>query len=88
LAQDQSQTINVWPDSWTPLDFSFRLLKPKERARLKMAKDESAPSYVLTNYRKVKEIDDTKYNQDHQLFYQLKVDDEIILSVYKRVIAP
>jgi Dolichyl-phosphate-mannose-protein mannosyltransferase len=88
LAYEQSQTINVLAASGTPLEHSFTMLKPEERARLKISNDGSAPTYVLTNYRGVKEIDDAKYSQSHQLFYQMKVDDEIILSVYKRIDTP
>jgi Dolichyl-phosphate-mannose-protein mannosyltransferase len=88
LAEEQSPTINVWADSGTPLENSFMMLKPEERARLKIANDGSAPSYVLTNYRGVKEIDDAKYSQGYQLFYQMKFDGEVILSVYKRIDTP
>jgi Dolichyl-phosphate-mannose-protein mannosyltransferase len=88
LAQDQSQTINIWPDCQTPLEHSFKMLKSEERARLKIANDGSTLSYVLTNYRGVKEIDDAKYSPGFQLFYQVKFDDEVILSVYKRIDTP
>jgi len=40
--------------------------------------------YIVTSYRQEKDLDDTKYAEDYDLFYQIKVDDEIILSVFRR----
>jgi hypothetical protein len=54
------------------------------RDRVRLADDNSGPFYILTNYRMVKDMDDSKYSRDYQLYYQIKIDSEVILSVYKR----
>ncbi len=61
------------------------ILKAEERPRLRMASDKSPPDYILTNYRLVKDRDDSKYSKDHELFYQMVIGNEVILSVYKRI---
>jgi hypothetical protein len=85
FSQDQSPLINVWADSWTPVEVSFILLRSEERSRLKRSNDRSNPLYILTNYRQVEEIDDSKYLRQYVLFYQLRIGKEVILSVYKWV---
>jgi hypothetical protein len=84
LAQEQSPIINIVADSVTPLNQSLRILKPEERSRIKLADFNSGPFYVLTNYRLVKNVDDSKYSPDHHLFYQIKIGGEVIISVYKK----
>jgi hypothetical protein len=83
LDHDQSPLINVWADSFTRIENSFVLLRPEDRSRLRRSDDKSNPLYVLTNYRGVKEKDDSKYSRNYELFYQLKIGKEVILSVYR-----
>jgi len=84
LAREQNPIINIVADSATPLDNTMRMLKPHERDRVKLANYDSGPFYLLTNYRSVRAVDDSKYSRDYHLFYQIKIDGEVILSVYKR----
>jgi hypothetical protein len=42
------------------------------------------PDYVITNYRLVKHADDVRYANDFDLFYQIRVDNQVILSVFRR----
>ena len=83
LAHDRSPRIHVWADSWTPVEYSFLMLNPDDRNRLKKSMDKAYPSYVLTNYRLARKSGDSKYGRGYELFYQLKVDEEVVLSVYK-----
>jgi hypothetical protein len=81
VKNDHSEVIYVRPGSETPLGVAFFMLGAADRKRLKYADDESR--YVVTNYRLVKPPNDDKYLEDYDLFYQIKVDDEVILSVFR-----
>ena len=84
LAHDASPVIHVNAASATLLETSFLMLPPADRARLRLSWDRSAPLYVVTNYRLVKEPLEARFAREGDLVYQLKVRDELILSVYKR----
>ena len=85
LAHDSSPHISVQAQSATPLHFSQLLLTSDQRRRLAPVDPNTPVShYVLNNYRCVMDVDDVGYRDHFRLFYQLRVDDEIILSVYKR----
>jgi len=83
VANDQSDVINVRADSFTALDMAFTMIDARDRQRLRYSDDRSLPQYVFTNYRLVKDPDDSKYARDYDLFYQIRVDGEVILSVYR-----
>ncbi len=83
LRNDHGEVINVRADSWTRLDMSFYMIDSTERKRLRYSDDRNVPHYVVTNYRRVKDPDDTKYAMEYDLFYQIRVDDEVILSVFR-----
>jgi hypothetical protein len=82
LRNDHSEVINLQADSFTPLIQAFYMLDARDRERVRGAKD--LPDYVVTNYRAVKDPDDAEYAKDYDLFYQIRVDDEVILSVFRR----
>jgi hypothetical protein len=82
LSHDDSPVINVSVGSWTLIEKSFILLSPKDKMRIRNSDDKTDSLYILTNYRGVR-VDDTRYSKDYELFYQLTVSNEIILSVYK-----
>jgi hypothetical protein len=99
LRNDHGEVIHVRADSWTPLSLSFYMIDSPERKRLRYSDERSfcldafrhyahdcsgPPQYVVTNYRLVKDPDDAKYAQEYDLFYQIRVDDEVILSVFRR----
>jgi hypothetical protein len=45
---------------------------------------EKVPDYIITNYRWVQPVDDARYANEFNLFYQIRVDNQIILSVFQR----
>jgi hypothetical protein len=78
-----SPVIKVGSDSWNPLIFSLLILKADDRKRLKLANDKVAADYVITNYRGVRDTNKASYSQDYEMFYEKRVDHEVILSVFK-----
>ena len=88
LKNDHSPVVNVWADSPTPLPFSVLMLKCEDRSRVRVGNEKRIPYYVLTNYRLVEDTDNAKYGRDYKLFYEMKVDDEVVLSVFKWKGAP
>jgi hypothetical protein len=75
--------INVWAYRMTAMPNSFLMLKPEDRQRVRLTNDKLSPCYVLTNYRAVKDISNSKYDREYDLFYDLRVDNQLILSVFK-----
>jgi len=83
LNNDHSPLVNVWADSFTPIAYSFLMLKGEDRCRVREGNDKRIPYYVLTNYRLVKDTDNAKYDGDYELFYEMRVGGEVVLSVFK-----
>jgi hypothetical protein len=83
VEHDNSPVITVWADSVTPLAKSVFMLKPEDRRRISIQENKGIPYYVLTNYYGVKETDNAKFGREYELFYELKVGDEVVLSVFK-----
>jgi hypothetical protein len=84
LRHDQSEVVYVRADSWTPLWVAFNIIDARDRKRLRYSDDQNLCRYVVTNYRRVKNPDDAKYAKDYEPFYQIQVDGETILSVFRR----
>jgi hypothetical protein len=87
VKNDHSELIYVEPGSFMRLDWSFYMLDAADRKRLRYPDDKNIAQYVVTNYRLVKPPNDDKYLEDYDLFYQIKVDGEVILSVFRRKVA-
>ena len=84
LDNDKSDAIYVRADSFTRLATSFNMIDEQDRGRLRYSSDPNLSRYVVTNYRLVEDRDDAKYAADYDLFYQIRVDNEVILSVFRR----
>ena len=85
LAHDPDPTVSIRRESWTPLEYTLLILRPEERSRIRLVENvplQSGPFYVLDNYRQSVDIS-PRPGVGRELFYQLTVDDEIVLSVYK-----
>ncbi|WKZ33270.1 MAG: glycosyltransferase family 39 protein [Thermodesulfobacteriota bacterium] len=83
LENDRSPVIHVRADSATPLKLSIYMLEPDKRVRIRETDEMTAPYYVLNNYRLFKEPLESKYGKEYDLFYELKVGGEAVLSVFK-----
>jgi hypothetical protein len=83
LAHDPS-TFAVRAESSTVLEYATLLLRPEDRARVRIVGKDERARYVLTNYRGV-DVDAADQHPARRLFYQLRVDGEVILSVYETV---
>jgi hypothetical protein len=80
VKNDQSDVICVRADSWTSLDVARDDVVVNDPGPRQC----DDPRYIVTNYRLVKDPDDRKYAEDYDLFYQIRVDNEVILSVFRR----
>jgi len=83
LKKDHSPLVSVCADSTTPIENSVLMLRPEDRRRARVGNDIRVPYYVLNNYRVVKDLDNAKYARDYKLFYEKRVNDEVVLSVFK-----
>jgi len=84
LAHDRSPSFTVRAESFTDLGSALMLLRPADRARVRVVDKDQPARYVLTNYRSV-DVEAADQRPTQRLFYRLTVDGEIILSVYETI---
>lgn len=85
LAHDTNGSIEVAEANYLSLAGNIWLLRSRDRRRLRVTEAENIPHYVLTNnYSFVRDIRNGKQREHYDLFYEVKVDGEVILSVFKR----
>ncbi len=82
LEQDKRPEVRVWAGSAMQLDRGLLLMEKEERGRVLIVTDKNIADYIITNYR----LNFTDYGSgihNSSLFYQLKIDGQAILSVFK-----
>jgi hypothetical protein len=84
LRHDSSPTITVAAVSETPLQNAVDILDPAERERIRVAAEGEAPRFIIDNYYGVRNAALSGYRKDYDLFYEIVVDDEVVLSVWRR----
>jgi hypothetical protein len=84
LEHDSRALIKIWPGSDTPLKFSFLILKSEERSRIREVGKETEADYILTSYYYQGAVDDDWQKKGYALFHQIKIGDEVILSIFRR----
>lgn len=82
---DKRKNISITPVSIVPLEYSLELLQEDARSRFVIVPKETNPDYLFTNYRMVKNRRNDKYLPDYMLYYQKMIDNEVIISVFKKV---
>jgi len=82
LAHDPSPTFTLRTESFTDLGNTLLLLRPADRARVRIVDKDQPAKYVLNNYRNA-DVDAADRWSTRRLFYRLVVDGEVILSVYE-----
>ncbi|HEX7194796.1 MAG TPA: hypothetical protein VF207_07485 [Chthoniobacterales bacterium] len=84
LEKDHSPVVNVWADNRSnPLGYSVLMLMREDRGRVRVGDEKRMPYYVVTNHRFDTDVDNAKYGREYELFYEMKVDSEVVLSVLK-----
>lgn len=83
LARDPSPFVTVGPGSRTELEAAMPLVDKAHRDRMIVVGPGITPMYVVTNYRLVRDRSDAQWLKDHDLFWQKKIGDQVILSVYR-----
>ena len=84
VRNDHSEVLYVRADGFTSLSAAFNMIDARDKNRLRYTYDQDLSRYVVTNYRLVKDPDDAKYAKDYDLFYQIRVEDEVIVSIFRR----
>jgi hypothetical protein len=84
LKNDNSAVIYVRADSSTRLSLASYMLDARDEKRLRYTDDHNLSRYVITNYRQVQNPDEAKYAKDYDIFYQIQVGNEVILSIFRR----
>lgn len=85
LKNDSSPLITVKSSSFTPLDNTLKVLDEQEQKRIRVVDDDAIANYILDNYRQISPEAPVNFNQsDYELFYDKKIGEESIISVWKR----
>ncbi|MBS0549943.1 MAG: hypothetical protein JSR24_19485 [Proteobacteria bacterium] len=84
LARDSRPSISVGPASETPVENSFDMIAPAERARLRKPSEGQNPDYLIDNYYGGRIVDDATIARDYALFDEHKIDGEVIFAIYRR----
>jgi hypothetical protein len=80
LDNDSSSNITVGILSSTPLPNSFQMLK--DRSRIQFTQDNINAKYLVNNYKSVHDLDSKPIG--YQIFYNLIVDDQLVLTIFKK----
>ena len=84
LEHDTQSIITIYAGSDIDLNIAVAILRPQDRARFIVVNRIEEANYILTNYRANLTVYDRQYSE-LELFYQIKVDGEIIESIYKNL---
>ncbi len=81
--QDRRLKITVWAGSFVPLENGKILLMPEDSKRLFIVRQRADADYIITQYRR-NLTDYSKVGLPFKKFYQIDVDNEAIITVFKR----
>ena len=85
LASDPRPSILVGETNRLALPGSIWLLRPQDRQRLRVRSDPTIPDYTFTNHHRfLQDPGNAPYMQHFELFHEVKVQDEVVLSIFKR----
>jgi hypothetical protein len=85
LELDSRPQIRIYPASNTMLEYSFMMLSENIRYRISLAKSIEESDYILTNYRNASPDQDQELTKLYPISYQIKVDSQPIISIYKNI---
>jgi hypothetical protein len=87
LENDKMDSIVIKAESNTPIANSLVMLNEQDRNRL-IIDNSKKPNYIITNYNYSMEyfgprITDSKYLDSREFFYEIRVDNNVLLSVFR-----
>lgn len=89
LANDARASILVGETNRLALPGSIWLLRPQDRQRLRVRSDPTIPDYTFTNHHRfLHDPGNAAYMQHFELFHEVRVQDEVVLSIFKRKALP
>ena len=96
LSQDSKKTYLLypglgyqWPGGWQlPFTQNLLVLQPNERARIHFATTEESADYVITSDQARKNTAKYKHDINYALFHEIQVDNQTILSVFRKKVNP
>lgn len=83
LKLDKRDVIKVWPISDTPILNGLVTINKDESKRIQLAENIEEADYLINNYRYLKGPIIVEAISATHLFNQIKINNEIIISVYK-----
>lgn len=83
LAHDAAPMVTIKAESTTPLDVAALILRRADRRRLEVVDRNLPARYILTNYRGEPDVDAAAREPGRELFYQLTISGEVVVSVFR-----
>ena len=90
LKNENNSDIAIWPCSFNYLSEAPYMLKPEDRVRIRVVKEESEADFVLNNFRgdlascPDQAADFGSASSKYRPYFQIKIGDEVISSIVKR----
>jgi hypothetical protein len=76
--------VTVWAGSFFPLRNGKLMLEPSVRSSIKIVSNIEQADFIVTQYRR-NLTDYAQGGRPFEIFYEIRVDKEAILSIYKRI---
>ena len=88
LDLDKNQNnISVFSPNTLDLNLSLQILEKSKRERITIIDDISKADFIINNYydwRGKTKPNEYLFSNEFKLYYQIKIDDLVINSIYKR----
>ena len=87
LDNNNNNNLLVYSPNTLDLNLSLQLINKTRRKRISIKGKESEADFIINNYydwRGKLKPDEYVFSKDFNLFYELKIDDLVINSIYKR----
>jgi len=87
ILENNNNNLSVYSPNTLDLNLSLQLLDKSNRQRISFTQKESEADFIINNYYDWRgEIKPNEYvfSKDFKLYYEIKIDDLVINSIYKR----
>lgn len=87
ILENNSKKLSIYTPNTLDLNLSLQLLDKLNRKRISFTQRESEADFIINNYydwRGKNKPNEYVFSEDFKLYYEIKIDDLVINSIYKR----
>ena len=88
ILDNNQNNLSVFSPNTLDLNLSLQLLEKEKRQRVSIIEDISEADFIINNYydwRGKTKPNEYVFSKEFKLYYEIKIDDMVINSIYKRV---